>query len=431
MKKSLVCMMVLAFALAGMLGVSTAAENVTNDNQKGSLLIFPKIDVSDHRDTIVRICNDYSAAVHIQCFWVNSILQNQGFDFTLYGNQCTWFSARYGNSERAQYDVAPFPIALGPEAPGTIATGYANSFTGELKCFATNSDTGQPISFNHLFGTAEIMIGFDTVLMYGYPSWNFVAHGVPLGGPVGPNGELQLNGLNGAYDACPAYLTTEYLPPSLHGAGTEISLVPCVQDMRQDGYGISTKAQFDIWDMNGTRVGTAWKCVNTLFDSFLAPANYPGSGFIPGTDPWTGLPIGAYGGAYFVLNNFSYAPNCASGFCCNDNGRIRVTAVSSSQCESPYYYNFWRDLTIDTSYLHLPSPIPGLAVYYYQLYGVGPTGSTKSTSFVGTIIKYGSGCADGHCDISPFAKNLVGAGCDSSGNIKYNPSNSIIPEFFK
>jgi len=438
MKKLLICMIALTFVLAGMIGMSSAAQNVANDTQKGSLLIFPKIDVSDHKDTIVRICNDYSAAVHVTCFWVNSILQNLGFDFTLYGNQCTWFSAKYGNSERRQFDIPVFPIAFGPGHPGIPATGFADSFTGELKCFTSNADTGRPISFNHLFGTAEIMFGTDdNILMYGYPSWNFTARGVARGTGVGVNGELKLNGQAGFFDACPAYLTTEYLPPVMGLVqGTEIALVPCIQDMRQDGTGVSTKAKFDIWDMNGTKMGTAWKCVNTLFDGFLAPAGYFGSGFTPGTDPWTGLPIGAYGGSFFVLNNFSYAPNCSSGFCCNDNGRIRVTAVASSQCESPYFYNFWRDLTIDQSYLNLPSPIPGLAVYYYMLLGVGPVGSTKNTSFVGTIIKYGvaSGCGDGedcHIGISPYAKNLAGAGCDATGNIKYDEASNVILEFAK
>jgi hypothetical protein len=190
-------------------------------------------------------------------------------------------------------------------------------------------------------------------------------------------------------------------------------------------------AKFEIWDMNGTKMGTAWKCINTIFDGSLAPDTYFGSGFVPGVDPWTGLPIGAYGGAFFVLDNFSYAPNCSSGFCCNDNGRIRVTAVASSVCETPYFYNFWRDLTIDYSYLNLPSPIPGLAVYWYILQGMGPTGASKNISFLGTIIKYGSGCTDVGCAVSPYARNMASAGCDPTGAIAYDAASDVILETVK
>jgi hypothetical protein len=42
----------------GLLSFSAFAGPVGNTSQKGSLLIFPKIDVSDAHETIVRLTND-------------------------------------------------------------------------------------------------------------------------------------------------------------------------------------------------------------------------------------------------------------------------------------------------------------------------------------------------------------------------------------
>ncbi len=52
--------------------LSTSAFAVSpygNTNQKGSLLVFPLIDISDGKDTLIRITNDYSSDVDIKCYY--------------------------------------------------------------------------------------------------------------------------------------------------------------------------------------------------------------------------------------------------------------------------------------------------------------------------------------------------------------------------
>jgi hypothetical protein len=403
MRKLTICLAVFTL-LFGTIGLASAAQNVANTNQKGSLIVFPKIDVSDGRDTLVRIGNDFNSAVRVQCFWQNSLLYNQPFDFILPANEIGWIMAKSGLAQSRLYlSSAAFPVT---DFVNGVVDYHAH--TGELKCFAVDMDSGVPISFNHLYGSAEIWNGHDCVSVYGYNAWSFTAEGLPRGVPIGMPGQLNLTGVNGAYDACPQFLISEFTSaPIGSGFGTQLTLVPCQQDLRQDGTPVATKAQFEVWDMNGMKTGDAYKCVSKFFDGFLQD-------IAPGSDPWTGLPIGGYGGSSFVLNS------CIPGA---DNGRFRVTAVKSTVCESSYYYSFWRDLTTTPG---LPSPIPGFATYYYDLQGVGPTGSTKNTSFLGVIVKYPMRT------YAPMAKTPNTSGIDPTGFLKYDPSSSspvLIPEF--
>ncbi len=409
MKTSAIVLSVFLALLGCAAGPAWAAQNCASPTQKGSLLIFPKIDVRmmtygetcAQRDTIVRISNDSGTPVTVSCFWVNSELDKTGFTFILPGNVSGWFRASDGlASFRLYNEVASFPV---PFQINPITKRFYPS-TGELKCFAVDADSGIPISFNHLFGSAEVVEGESGFIIYGYPSWNFTARNVPLGYPVGQPGVLPLSGNNGDYDACPSYLTTEFQPTGLGGPGTEITLIPCKEDFRQDGGFLVTKALFDIFDMNGNKVGNAWKCVNTFFDDYLQNIS-------PAVDPWTGFLVGAYGGPNFNLLG-----------CGQDNGRLRVSAVASTVCESPYYFNFWRDMVPSGT---APSGIPGSASAYYTALGMGPTGSSTNTSFLGVVVKHGS-----HGGL--FSKLPAGAGIDPTGKIIYDPFvGPITPESLK
>src|SRR5262245_59050968 len=99
----------LAVALATAAGAS-AAPNVTNPTQKGSLLIWPDIRVDDGSDvqwnTLVRIQNDGSADVDIKCFWMDGNKNRVDFSLVLTRNQPIWLDARTGNGT---HQVTPFP----------------------------------------------------------------------------------------------------------------------------------------------------------------------------------------------------------------------------------------------------------------------------------------------------------------------------------
>ena len=140
----------IVLVIAGMVNVASAAQNVANTNQKGSLLIWPKIVVQSHEnffsgfvDTIIFIGNDYSQDVWVKCYWVDQNQTIEDFMFRLTPNQPVSFSA--SGSGLGGMTVPPFVT------DGTAA--------GELKCWAVNAAGDQQISFNHLYGSAWITPG--------------------------------------------------------------------------------------------------------------------------------------------------------------------------------------------------------------------------------------------------------------------------------
>ncbi len=404
------CLGALPFCLALLFAFqfrALAAQNVANTNQKGSLMNFPKIDVRQpspgvQRDTIIRISNDYPVDVSLYCTWVNSEFDKTDFIVGVPPSGTIWFRASDGShSLKVFSSVAAFPMPFQTNP----YTGQLKAATGELTCFAVDSDTWAPISFNHLFGAAEIFE--NESILYGYPSWNFTARGVELGKQVGRQGRLLLTGKEGGYDACPDYLTTEFQPALTSGecsddcsTGTELTLVACKQDLRQDGSRIVTKALFEIFDQNGTKFGNAWKCINKFDDDFLQNTQ-------PKPDPWTGLLVGAYGGANFTVPVDDM-----------ENARMRISAVKSTECEASNYNRFWRDTH---PYPNAPTGIPGTAIDYYNNLGMGPKGSSRKTSFLSVIVKHNP-------DGGLFAKTPCTAGADTTGIFRYDPPRAVVPE---
>ena len=62
----------------GLLSFSAFAGPVGNTSQKGSLLIFPKIDVSDAHETIVRLTNDGKGNVRVKCYYLTELFSTPG-----------------------------------------------------------------------------------------------------------------------------------------------------------------------------------------------------------------------------------------------------------------------------------------------------------------------------------------------------------------
>jgi hypothetical protein len=250
-------------ALVLVLSVATlasAAQNVANTTQKGSLLIFPKILVQVNplpglpiTDTYITIGNDYFTEVWVKCYWVDEDQNIEDFMFRLTPNQPVIFSAWTGTDYDGTVSVPPF---VGK---------------GELKCWAVNAAGTDQISFNHLYGNALIYHEGTSVA---YNAWSFTARGVPLGSTVGTGGNLQLTGNPGGYDACPQYLVTNFVPvgapyTSLHEDKADLTLVPCKQDLRQDRTPTCTKAKFDIWNLNETKYTGAYVCLKCWYEGFL------------------------------------------------------------------------------------------------------------------------------------------------------------------
>jgi len=250
MKRAVYVAFAILFLLAGLSSVALAAQNVTNPSQKGSLVVYPKIvverDVNNVviADTVVTMVNDFTNFVDIKCYWMDEWQNIQDFVYRITRSQIVWFRASDG---------------AGMAGSAALEVPYFDGTYGELKCWAVNAEGTKQISWNHLFGSATIY-DYRAGEAWEYSTWNFAARAVDRNRPVGTGGELLLTGADGGYDACPEYvLGTFVAKPELNGfAGgangdnevqyhnyvSDLTLVPCKQDLRQDRIPTYTKAEF-------------------------------------------------------------------------------------------------------------------------------------------------------------------------------------------
>src|SRR6266436_3806334 len=201
MNKRVVGAMLLSAALFS--SPALAAHNVANTSQKGSLLIFPAIDVDpeDSSSTLIEISNDQNLPVQIECYYVNETKGRVDFDFLLTPKATASWDVLSGSGTIAG---PPFPSA------GTFPTG--NSNRSELVCFAVDNSVQNQVAFNHLTGTATVVHLADADAnqpkqAFRYNAWAFAARGGPADYTVeGTPGQLVLSGGGlGTYDKCPQY----------------------------------------------------------------------------------------------------------------------------------------------------------------------------------------------------------------------------------
>jgi hypothetical protein len=316
MKKMLYAALAAVFLLAALSTVALAAQNVTNPSQKGSFLVWPKIVVDRNAvvtaDTVVTIANDYSVLVDVKCYWMDEYQNIQDFAFRITKNQIVWFRASDG---------------MGMEGSDAVFVPPFDGSRGELKCWAVNVAGTRQISWNHLFGTATIY-DYDDGDAWEYSTWNFVARNVARNQPVGAGGELLLTGADGGYDACPEYVLGTFLanrydndPGKQYGIearGSDLTLVPCKQDLRQDRIPTYTKAQFDIWNEDEVKSTGAYMCFKCWLETTLSP-----------------MPSSSAGaGTYRNFDKFGIDSLHT------DFGFFRVTGVASTACKATDWYQF-------------------------------------------------------------------------------------------
>jgi hypothetical protein len=321
----------IALAMAvvlGMVSMASAAQNVANTNQKGSLLIWPKIANDYGFNTYITIANDYYSEVWVKCYWVDKDQNIEDFMFRLTPNQPVWFRAGCGTGD----------IMTVPPFQGDF---------GELKCWAVNAAGDQQISFNHLYGNAVVF--YEDYTAFEYNAWSFTARGGTLGKEFGTPGKLELTGATGGYDACPQYLVENFIAADDGWYQPALALAPCKQDLRQDRIPTCTKAKFDVWNENETKYTGAHRCIKCWYEGWLSELETPGkpNGFGFGSDKFT------YRGLHTWL------------------ARFRVTGEASTVCNKKF-------LTPDTQYApgsdkctggQVKSPL--LGVLWHELAGPG------------------------------------------------------------
>ena len=267
-----------------------------------------------YRDTIIQIGNDFPRGVQLKCFWVDKWQSTHDFSLNITLNQPIWFKASDGIGSVADLGVAG------------IGDGNA---TGELKCWAVNFSENNQVVWNHLNGSAII---FDTrdQTAYEYSAYAFTARTTvpnPEFANFPPPGILNLTGLNNAYDACPAYLLfnffasnddpTKAIPvdqglETIRFGKSDLTLVPCKQDLRQDRLPTCTKAKFDIWNENERKLTGAYQCIKCWFEGTLDEIGYLKL-------PYSSNKVSGFGGDFFTRSGLH-----------SDLGRVRITGIKST-----------------------------------------------------------------------------------------------------
>jgi hypothetical protein len=271
---------------------SNSGITVASTSKLGSLIIFPKVDTScvawdpdtgncvAYRETSIQIANinanPNAFPAYLNCYWADKEGSVQNFMFNFKSpNQNFRFQASDG-SNLLSLVVAPF--------------GLGNS--GYLACWVVSEEVSQQISWNYLFGTATV---FDPAIdqRYEYNSWNYAAVNTPAGDPVGTPGLIEMDGTKG-YDASPAFLRMSFFAKDAEitawskistVGSTDLTLLPCKIDLRENKQPTCTKAKFDVWNERSIKYTGAYTCItNWLAGNLDTITTHPGGPYTPFTN---------------------------------------------------------------------------------------------------------------------------------------------------
>ena len=282
----------------------------TSATEKGSLFVFPKVELRWDgstgellQDTFIDLTNDYPGMVGVQMYFVNgdrAVAEAYYPDGTikerahtgcnwvdnriaLTGNEPCYWSALTGLPK----GVSPFTV-LDPPAvepfdpanplswPGRAATDGSGDrvLRGYIVGWAVNADNLE-IRWNHLKGDA-LLLNYAEPSAWEYNSWTFNTQLVPHGEVLPEQSILFLDGAK--YDFCPDMLLIDFYASqysdqpigtfgsagaSIYGVDTDLTLLPMLIDLRQDGEGpVITKAKFDIWNQNEVKFSGTERCIS-------------------------------------------------------------------------------------------------------------------------------------------------------------------------
>jgi hypothetical protein len=250
--------------------------------------MYPKVtvDTAAGVDTLIDLTNAGDRDITVTCHWVDGTTwEKPDFHFTLTKRQPSYFRASDGLPGAFGNGVPPFP-----SDPGT----------GELKCWASDA-FGGPIKYNYLKGEAVITDATNAT------TWEYTASGFQCrlsgvfldhlfkdGEPCDSNllahhlrdepaSQIHLDGCE--FDACPSTLELDFFASNdkagqstpLGGTvDTQVALIPCDQDLRQEGEPVTTKEKYEIWNENETKFTGLTRCLTCFDDAKLSAV---GGGF--------------------------------------------------------------------------------------------------------------------------------------------------------
>lgn len=277
MKKYTMVALIMAFSIA-ILSSVCPAQTVTDTTKLGSLLIWPKIVTAStsgaNVDTLVMFHNSSTSAIDVKCYWESkrttyapypnwayADCDTPDFQFRLTGNQPAVFSAKTG--EHLFGAIIPKSPPIAP---------FGSDEIGLLKCWAVDAGAEHQISWNFLKGEA-IIVDYINGSAWEYNAYRFAATPSQRAYVGTTPGKLALNGTTD-YDACPSYILFDFLAQS-ENVSSDLTLVPCAQNLKQEGTSTITKATFTIWNENEVKYTGAHQCMHCFLewplDSFKIP----------------------------------------------------------------------------------------------------------------------------------------------------------------
>jgi len=269
--------MAFSIAIMSSLCLAQSSTNVTDITKEGSLLIWPKIVTTNGQDTYISISNSRGSSVNVKCYWeykdkvgeaqytyARGDCYHTDFQFRLTHNQPFVFSALTG--EQIFDSDQPEIAAFGPDSEGI------------LKCWAVNADATQQLALNYLKGEATI-INLAANTAWEYNAYRFAANNASSGTAVGTAGTLNLSGSTSvaSYDACPSYILFDFLAQG-DNVSSDLTLIPCAENLKQEGSSTITKATFTIWNENEIKFTGAHQCFHCFIEWSLDKFGIPQDG---------------------------------------------------------------------------------------------------------------------------------------------------------
>jgi hypothetical protein len=308
--------------MAGIMAVACCniamAQNRVSASQKGSLLYWSKVELRWNaagdlvQDTVLSLTNDYPADVYVQLYFVNGdeeldpvfssgpvpILIAEGepgcnfvdCGFLLTPDQPVYWSAATGDPINCQpFDILDPDTGNGPGRPDPEGS-TDRVLRGYVVGWATDASFTNELYWNHLSGKATI-INYAETSAWEYNAWAFQSRvsTSPTPGQVHPEpGVIRMNGSE--YDYNFDVLLFDFFaagsqalsgPSTVVTVNTDLTLHPPGRDFRENStfpYNpITTKAHFDIWNMNERKLSNTRRCITcwdqALIGSYAAPNN--------------------------------------------------------------------------------------------------------------------------------------------------------------
>jgi hypothetical protein len=226
-------------------------------------------------------------------------------------DQPVYWSAGSGNPLGCQpFGILDPDLGNGPGRPNTDGAVGPRVLRGYIIAWAVDAQ-GREINWNHLSGKATI-VDYAAQAAWEYGAWAFQAQYGSHGETLPGFGFISLDGFE--YDSAFDMLLFDFFASgsaALSSNGntvsvdTDLTLHPVSVDVRQEhNPPVTTKAHFDIWNMNERKLSNTRRCI-TCWDQTLL-SNYGGLG-IPNN---------------FLLVNLQ-----------SDKGKARIDGKQADECE--------------------------------------------------------------------------------------------------